>query len=62
MILQKKNEAGKALVDQGNDVISEEQDTTSALDAAQEKGLAGIGFDRDKKNCRSKDVYDCTCL
>ncbi|AND84040.1 BMP family ABC transporter substrate-binding protein [Clostridium tyrobutyricum] len=50
----KEKEAGKALVDQGNDVISEEQDTTSALDAAQEKGLAGIGFDRDKKNADPK--------
>ncbi|WP_406543117.1 BMP family ABC transporter substrate-binding protein [Clostridium ljungdahlii] len=46
----KEKEAGKALVDQGNDVISEEQNTTSALDPAEEKGLAGIGFDRDKKN------------
>lgn len=50
----KEKEAGKALVDMGCDVISEEQNTTSALDAAEQKGLAGIGFDRDKKNANPK--------
>jgi len=43
----KEKEAAKALLDKGNDVIAQHQDSTAAQIAASEKGAASIGYDLD---------------
>jgi len=43
----KEKEAGKALIAEGADVLSQHQDTAGALQAAEEAGISGIGYDTD---------------
>ncbi|KEI01717.1 BMP family ABC transporter substrate-binding protein [Clostridium botulinum] len=46
----KEKEAGKALIDEGADVITQHQNTAGPQQAAEEKGAFSIGYNTDMEN------------
>ncbi len=52
----KEKEAAKALLDEGCDVISQHQDTTGPLQAAQERGMFAIGYNTISED-KAPDSY-----
>ncbi len=51
---QVEKDAATALLNEGNDIIAQHQDTTSSQIAAQEKGALAIGYNSDSKNAAPK--------
>jgi basic membrane protein A and related proteins len=51
---QVEKDAATALLNEGNDVIAQHQDTTAAQIAAQEKGAHAIGYNSDSKSSAPK--------
>ncbi len=51
---QLEKQAATALLDEGNDVIAQHQDTTAPLIAAQEKGAFAIGYNSDSASAAPK--------
>lgn len=51
---QVEKDAATALLNEGNDIIAQHQDTTSAQIAAQEKGALAIGYNSDSKDAAPK--------
>lgn len=51
---QLEKDAATALLNEGNDIITQHQDTTSAQIAAQEKGAFAIGYNSDSKDAAPK--------
>lgn len=54
---QLEKEAAISLVDSGADVLAQHQDSTSVQQAAQEKGVFGIGYDNPMYSEAIKDAY-----
>jgi len=51
---QVEKDAATALLNEGNDVIAQHQDTTAAQIAAQDKSAFAIGYNSDSKNAAPK--------
>jgi basic membrane protein A and related proteins len=54
---QLEKEAAISLVDAGADVLTQHQDSTATQQAAQEKGVFGIGYDNPMYSDAIKDAY-----
>jgi basic membrane protein A len=54
---QLEKEAAISLVDAGADVLAQHQDSTAVQQAAQEKGVFGIGYDNPMYSEAIKDAY-----
>ncbi|MEA4889067.1 MAG: BMP family ABC transporter substrate-binding protein [Clostridiaceae bacterium] len=54
---QKEKEAAISLIDAGCDVLTQHQDSTAVQQAAQEKGVFGIGYDNPMYSDAIKDAY-----
>ena len=52
----KEKEAGKSLLEAGADVIAQHQDTPGPMQAAEEKGKLGIGYNSDMRRYAPKAV------
>lgn len=54
---QKEKEAAISLIDGGADVLAQHQDSPATQQAAQEKGVFGIGYDNPMGSDAIKDAY-----
>ncbi|MDD2534069.1 MAG: BMP family ABC transporter substrate-binding protein [Eubacteriales bacterium] len=54
---QLEKEAAISLIDSGADVLAQHQDSTATQQAAQEKGVYGIGYDNPMYSEAIKDAY-----
>ncbi len=54
---QKEKEAAISLIDGGADVLAQHQDSPATQQAAQEKGIFGIGYDNPMGSDAIKDAY-----
>ncbi len=54
---QLEKEAAISLIDSGADVLAQHQDSTAVQQAAQEKGVFGIGYDNPMYSEAIKDAY-----
>ncbi|MEG6615817.1 BMP family ABC transporter substrate-binding protein [Peptococcaceae bacterium 1198_IL3148] len=52
----KEKDAAKALLDEGCDVIAQHQDTPGPMQAAEEKGVYGVGYNTDMSKMAPKAV------
>jgi len=50
-------EAAISLIDSGADILAQHQDSTAVQQAAQEKGVFGIGYDNPMYSEAIKDAY-----